>query len=102
MTWGAREATRTVGGFRTHDDSTSSRPRGRRRDADSGASSRSTRLRLAALVLAFAGGSVVLHLSGWSGPERLQALVESAGWAGAVVFVVGYAVLVLVPSPASC
>ena len=27
--------------------------------------------------------------------------MESAGWAGAVVFVVGYALLVLVPSPAS-
>lgn len=69
--------------------------------ADSGASPRSARLRLVALVLAFTGGSVVLHLSGWRGPERLQALVESAGWAGAVVFVVGYAVLVLVPAPAS-
>ena len=46
-------------------------------------------------------GSAALHLSGWSGPERLQTLVESAGWAGVVVFVVGYAVLVLVPTPAS-
>ncbi|WP_236554002.1 TVP38/TMEM64 family protein [Nocardioides sp. AX2bis] len=64
-------------------------------------SSRSDRLRLVALVLAFAAASVALHLSGWSGPERLQALVESAGWAGAAVFVVGYALLVLVPSPAS-
>lgn len=60
-----------------------------------------SRLRLAALVLGFATASVALHLSGWSGPERLQALVESAGWAGAAVFVVGYAVLVLVPAPAS-
>ena len=85
---------------RTHDDSTSSRPRGRRR-AGRGRVPPAGRLRLAALVLGFAGGSVALHLSGWSGPERLQALVESAGWAGAVVFVVGYAVLVLVPSPAS-
>jgi uncharacterized membrane protein YdjX (TVP38/TMEM64 family) len=59
------------------------------------------RLRLVALVLAFAAGTIALHLSGWSGPERLQALVESAGWAGAAVFVVGYAVLVLVPAPAS-
>ena len=65
------------------------------------ASLRPAALRLTALVLGFAGGSAALHLSGWSGPERLQALVESAGWAGAVVFVVGYAVLVLVPSPAS-
>lgn len=68
--------------------------------SDEGGALRS-RLRLAALVLAFAGGSVALHLSGWSGPERLQALVESAGWAGAAVFVVGYAVLVLAPAPAS-
>lgn len=58
-------------------------------------------LRLVALVLAFAVASAALHLSGWSGPDRLQALVESAGWAGVVVFVVGYAVLVLVPTPAS-
>lgn len=57
--------------------------------------------RLAALVLAFVLVSVGLHLSGWSGPERLQALVESAGWAGVAVFVVGYAVLVLAPTPAS-
>ncbi len=65
------------------------------------ASSRTAGLRLVALVLAFAGASAALHLSGWSGPDRLQELVESAGWAGAVVFVVGYALLVLVPSPAS-
>ncbi|GAB3038339.1 TVP38/TMEM64 family protein [Nocardioides flavus (ex Wang et al. 2016)] len=64
-------------------------------------SSRSDRPRLVALVLAFTAASVALHLSGWSGPEHLQALVESAGWAGAAVFVVGYALLVLVPSPAS-
>ena len=68
---------------------------------DEDVSSRTDRLRLVALVLAFTAASVALHLSGWSGPERLQALVESAGWAGAAVFVVGYAVLVLVPSPAS-
>jgi uncharacterized membrane protein YdjX (TVP38/TMEM64 family) len=65
------------------------------------ASPQSAGMRLTALVLAFVAGSAALHLSGWSGPERLQALVESAGWAGAVVFVVGYAVLVLVPAPAS-
>lgn len=58
-------------------------------------------LRLGALVLLFVVASVGLHLSGWSGPERLQDLVQSAGWASAVVFVLGYAVLVLVPSPAS-
>jgi uncharacterized membrane protein YdjX (TVP38/TMEM64 family) len=68
---------------------------------DAVASSRSARLRLLALVVGFAAGSIALHLSGWSGPERLQALVESAGWAGAAVFVMGYAALVLVPAPAS-
>ncbi len=52
-------------------------------------------------MLAFVAVSVTLQLSGWSGPEQLQALVESAGWAGVAVFVVGYAVLVLVPTPAS-
>lgn len=58
-------------------------------------------LRLLALILVFTAGSIALHLSGWNGPERLQALVESAGWAGVAVFVVGYALLVLVPAPAS-
>lgn len=57
--------------------------------------------RLVALVLGFGVVSAALHVSGWNGPERLQDLVESAGWAGVVVFVVGYAVLVLVPTPAS-
>ncbi len=52
-------------------------------------------------MLVFVVASVALHLSGWNGPERLQALVQSAGWAGVVVFVVGYAFLVLVPTPAS-
>jgi uncharacterized membrane protein YdjX (TVP38/TMEM64 family) len=63
--------------------------------------SRGATLRLVALVLAFVTVSVTLQLSGWSGPEQLQALVESAGWAGVAVFVAGYAVLVLVPTPAS-
>lgn len=57
--------------------------------------------RLVALILGFAAVSVALHVSGWSGPDRLQVLVESAGWAAVVVFVVGYAVLVLAPTPAS-
>lgn len=46
-----------------------------------GASSGSASLRLAALVVSFVVGSTALHLSGWSGPQRLQTLVESAGWA---------------------
>lgn len=66
-----------------------------------GVSAGSAALRLGALVLAFVVATAALHLSGWSGPERLQRLVESAGWAGVVIFVLGYAVLVLVPTPAS-
>ena len=58
-------------------------------------------LRLLALVLTFAAGSAAVHLSGWSGPDRLRELVEAAGWSGVMVFVVGYAVLVLLPTPAS-
>ncbi len=68
---------------------------------DAGAHPGSAGLRLAALVIAFVVGAAALHLSGWSGPERLQTLIESSGWAGVAVFVVGYAVLVLVPTPAS-
>ncbi len=84
----------------------SSAPQARDRGTDDDtspaeASSRSGGLRLVALIVIFAAGSAALHLSGWSGPERLQALVESAGWAGVAVFVVGYAVLVLAPAPAS-
>lgn len=59
------------------------------------------RARLGALVLGFVLASAALRLSGWNGPERLQELVGSAGLAGALVFVLGYAALVLAPSPAS-
>lgn len=57
--------------------------------------------RLAALVAGVAALALALHLSGWAGPERLREAVESAGWAGAAVFVVGYAAIVLAPTPAS-
>ncbi|QYJ04164.1 TVP38/TMEM64 family protein [Nocardioides panacisoli] len=63
--------------------------------------SRGAVLRLVVLLLGFTAVAVALHLSGWNGPRQLQDLVESAGWAGVVVFVLGYAVLVLVPTPAS-
>ncbi|MDO5740204.1 MAG: TVP38/TMEM64 family protein [Ornithinimicrobium sp.] len=66
-----------------------------------GAPSMGSLLQLGALVLGFAGAATALHLSGWNGPEQLQDLVRSAGWAGVVVFVLGYAVLVLAPTPAS-
>ena len=58
-------------------------------------------VRLAGLVLGFVAVAVAVQLSGWNGPQQLQDLVRSAGWAGVVVFVLGYALLVLVPTPAS-
>lgn len=58
-------------------------------------------LRLLALVVVFVGVSLALHFSGWSGPDRLQELVAGAGWGGVVIFVLGYALLVLIPTPAS-
>lgn len=63
--------------------------------------SRTSLLRAALLVVVLAGTAVALQVTGWSGPERLREAVDSAGAAGAVVFVVGYALLVLVPTPAS-
>ena len=58
-------------------------------------------LRLAALVVAFVVAAVALQLSGWDGPEQLRSSVEDAGAWGPVLYVIGYAVLVLVPTPAS-
>ncbi len=58
-------------------------------------------VRLLGLVLGFVGVALAVQLSGWDGPQQLQDLVRSAGWAGVVVFVLGYAALVLVPTPAS-
>lgn len=64
-------------------------------------SPRAAALRLLALAVGLAAVWLVLYLSGWNGPEELQSAVRAAGWAGAAVFVVGYAVLVLLPTPAS-
>lgn len=61
----------------------------------------SAKLRLLGLVVGFVAISVALQLSGWSGPARLQEIVASAGWGGVVIFVLGYALLVLIPTPAS-
>ena len=58
-------------------------------------------LRLAALVVAFVVAAVALQLSGWDGPEQLRSSVEDAGAWGPVLYVIGYAALVLVPTPAS-
>lgn len=58
-------------------------------------------LRLVALLLVLVAAAVGLQLSGWDGPERLCEAVEGAGAWGPVLYVLGYALLVLVPTPAS-
>lgn len=58
-------------------------------------------LRLGALVVLFVAIAVTVQLSGWDGPEQLRATVEEAGAWGPVLYVVGYTLLVLVPTPAS-
>lgn len=67
----------------------------------SGGDRRTAVLRLLALVAVFVAVAVALQLSGWDGPEQLRSAVEDAGAWGPVLYVVGYAVLVLVPTPAS-
>ncbi|PFG19147.1 TVP38/TMEM64 family protein [Serinibacter salmoneus] len=69
--------------------------------ADSPRSRRGAVIRLAAFLLVYVAAAIALQVSGWNGPQQLQDLVEDAGWAGNVIFVLGYALLVLVPSPAS-
>lgn len=66
-----------------------------------GTSGRAGVARVVLLCVALVAAAVAVQLGGWDGPQRLQAAVESAGPAGAAVFVLGYAVLVLIPSPAS-
>ncbi|WP_370074453.1 TVP38/TMEM64 family protein [Nocardioides sp.] len=58
-------------------------------------------LRLGGLVLVFVAVAVGVQLSGWDGPEQLREAVEGAGAWGPVLYVLGYAALVLVPTPAS-
>jgi uncharacterized membrane protein YdjX (TVP38/TMEM64 family) len=58
-------------------------------------------LRLGGLVLVFVTVAVGVQLSGWDGPEQLREAVEGAGAWGPVLYVLGYAALVLVPTPAS-
>lgn len=58
-------------------------------------------LRLGALALLLVVAASALQLSGWDGPEQLRTTVEGAGAWGPLLYVVGYALLVLVPSPAS-
>lgn len=58
-------------------------------------------LRVGALVLGLALAALVIHLSGWDGPEQLRRAVDDAGPWGPVLYVLGYALLVLVPTPAS-
>ncbi|MGQ0466134.1 MAG: TVP38/TMEM64 family protein [Sporichthyaceae bacterium] len=57
--------------------------------------------RLVALAFALVAAAVAIRASGWDGPARLQDAVEAAGPAGAAAFVLGYAALTLVPSPAA-
>lgn len=66
-----------------------------------GTSGRAGVARVVLLCVALVAAAVAVQLGGWDGSQRLQAAVESAGPAGAAVFVLGYAVLVLIPSPAS-
>lgn len=58
-------------------------------------------LRLGGLVLVFVTVAVGVQLAGWDGPEQLREAVEGAGAWGPVLYVLGYAALVLVPTPAS-
>lgn len=62
---------------------------------------RAAALRLGALAAAFVAAALALQFSGWDGPEQLRTTVEEAGPWGPLLYVVGYALLVLVPSPAS-
>ena len=58
-------------------------------------------VRIGMLVAVLLAAAVAIQVSGWDGPRQLQSAVEGAGPAGAAVFVLGYAMLVLVPSPAA-
>lgn len=58
-------------------------------------------LRLGGLVLGLALAALLLQLSGWDGPEQLRRAVDDAGPWGPALYVLGYALLVLVPTPAS-
>ena len=62
---------------------------------------RAALLRLGGLVLVFVTVAVGVQLSGWDGPQQLRETVEGAGPWGPVLYVLGYAALVLVPTPAS-
>lgn len=62
---------------------------------------RSAVLRLGGLVALLVASAVALQVSGWDGPERLRSAVEDAGPWGPALYVAGYALLVLVPTPAS-
>lgn len=62
---------------------------------------RAAAVRLGLLVVAFVALGVGVQASGWDGPQQVRDAVDRAGWAGALVFVVGYALIALVPSPAS-
>ena len=58
-------------------------------------------VRIGMLVAVLLTAALAIQVSGWDGPRELQSAVEGAGPAGAAVFVLGYALLVLIPFPAS-
>ncbi len=58
-------------------------------------------VRIVGLVALLVAAAVTIQISGWDGPRQLQSAVEGAGPAGAAVFVLGYALLVLIPAPAA-
>ena len=74
---------------------------GDQRDQAATAGRRAALLRLGGLVLVFVTVAVGVQLSGWDGPQQLSETVEGAGPWGPVLYVLGYAALVLVPTPAS-
>lgn len=74
---------------------------GDQRDQAATAGRRAALLRLGGLVLVFVTVAVGVQLSGWDGPQQLRETVEGAGPWGPVLYVLGYAALVLVPTPAS-
>ena len=74
---------------------------GDQRDRAATAGRRAALLRLGGLVLVFVTVAVGVQLSGWDGPQQLRETVEGAGPWGPVLYVLGYAALVLVPTPAS-
>lgn len=69
--------------------------------ADEAGVDRGALLRLSVFLAVFVALAVSLQVSGWDGPQQLRDAVDGAGWRGVVLFVVGYALITLMPLPAS-